>query len=110
LRFISAIEKSPQLITEITKNWTKLLEFSEKITVKDEEKFKILEKVSKELVKKYKQANTIDGVRVDWENGEWAIIRCSNTSPKISVRIEAVDKISLEKKKTEILKVLNKYI
>ncbi len=110
LRFITAIENNPSLIKEVTDNWPKLLEFSEKITVEDEQKFEILNKVSDQLVKIYPKANTIDGIRIDWKDGEWAIIRCSNTSPKISVRIEAVNKESLEIKKSEILGILNKFL
>lgn len=110
LRFITAIENNPTLIKEITAEWPDLLEFSEKITVEDERKFEILDQVAQELVQKFDHASTIDGVRIDWDDGEWAIIRCSNTSPKIAVRIEAIDEDSLETKKAEILEVLNKFL
>jgi len=110
LRFITAIENNPSLIEEVTEKWPKLLEFSEKITVEDERKFKILDKVAAVLAEKYEHANTIDGVRIDWDDGEWAIVRCSNTSPKISVRIEAINEESLNTKKFEILEVLNKFL
>lgn len=110
LRFIAAIETNPSLIDEITTKWPKLMEFSEKITVDDAKKFEILNNVASELVSKFEHASTIDGVRIDWSHGEWAIIRCSNTSPKIAVRIEAIDKASLENKKSEILEVLNKFL
>ncbi len=110
LRFISAIQKFPQLLSETLVHWPELLEFSEKFSVPDEEKFEILEKIREILTKKYPDADTTDGVRIEFGNLEWAIIRCSNTSPKISIRIEARDKKSLQAKKKELVGVLEKFI
>lgn len=110
LRFISAIQKFPQLLSETLINWPDLLEFSEKFTVPDEDKFEILDKIRGILVKKYPEADTTDGVRVEFGNLEWGIVRCSNTSPKISIRIEARDEKSLEEKKEILVGVLNKFI
>lgn len=88
IRFIEAIESNPELIDDVTKNWPALLEFSEKITVVDEEKFTIIDKIKVDVLKDYPEAITVDGVRVDWDDGEWVIVRCSNTSPKIALRLE----------------------
>jgi phosphomannomutase len=110
LRFITAIQNFPSLLSEIQVKWPTLIEFSEKFTVPDEEKFEILEKIRGILVEKYPDADTTDGVRVEFGNLEWGIIRCSNTSPKISIRIEAVDEKSLAKKKKELVGVLERFI
>ncbi|MBT3348925.1 phosphomannomutase/phosphoglucomutase [bacterium] len=109
LRFLAAVEKFPALLHEITVRWPDLLEFSEKISVPDEHKFEILEKVRAELSKKFKNLDTTDGVRWDGENGEWWIIRCSNTSPKIAIRIEARDAKSLDEKKSLLVKLVEKF-
>jgi len=110
LRFLAAVERFPALLAEVTVKWPDLLEFSEKIDAPDDQKFDILEKITKQLVQKFPTADTIDGVRIDWPNGEWAIVRCSNTSPKIAVRIEARDEESLEEKKELLVGMLEKLI
>ena len=113
LRFLSAVQDKPDLITEVRDKWPQLLEFSEKIDASDEEKFEIVKKVETRLIASLSgtdvTANSIDGLRLDWPNFEWAIIRCSNTSPKIAVRIEAKDQESLELKKNLILNTLKKF-
>lgn len=111
LRFLQAVESHENLVDGITKDWPNLLEFSEKLTVDDTEKFAIVDRVAKKLQDFYGAdfVSTLDGARIDYKaagkgvTGEWAIIRCSNTSPKIAVRIEAVDAKSLEEKKSVIL-------
>jgi phosphomannomutase/phosphoglucomutase len=114
LRFLQAVENDPSLIKAVTTDWPDLIEFSEKITSTDEMKFQIVEQVAAELQKTLKgtntELNTIDGLRLDFGNGEWAIIRCSNTSPKIAIRIEAKDNKSLEAKKELILTPLQSYL
>ena len=76
--------------------------------VADEEKFQILERFVSETKNIYPEANTVDGIRIDYGDLEWAIVRCSNTSPKISIRIEAKDESSLANKKEELLEILEK--
>jgi len=110
LRFISAVESNATLIEEVTNGWPHLIEFSEKFTASDETKFQILEKFTKELLKQFPDASTLDGIRIDFGDGEWAIVRCSNTSPCIAVRIEAKDEKSLEEKKVLLIGVLKKYL
>lgn len=112
LRFIQAIESNPQLIDEVTTHWPNLLEFSEKVTVADEMKFEILDQVKAKLLAADidGKINTIDGVRIDWADGEWAIIRCSNTSPKIAIRIEAKDEDSLDEKRMMLLGILESFL
>ena len=106
LRFLAAVEKFPALISEVTHKWPDLLEFSEKVSVSDETKFQVLEKMSEQLVQQFPKADVTDGVRIDWDDGEWAIVRCSNTSPKIAVRIEAKNEESLEEKKELLVGML----
>lgn len=113
LRFLEAIENNPDLITEITDNWPEMLEFSEKFTSPDEQKFEVLKNVTKQLISDFEnsdvQIDTIDGIRLDFGDQEWAIIRCSNTSPKIAIRIEARSAESLDEKKEMLVGVLEKF-
>lgn len=117
LRFIQAIESDPKLLDDVTQHWPQTFEVSEKITVDDDHKFEILEKVVAELKEAYPEASTLDGIRIDPGSGsgtgfgenEWAIIRCSNTSPKIALRLEAESQESLEEKKAELMGVLQQF-
>ncbi len=109
LKFITATQEKPSLLDEITTQWPKMKEYCEAVTVADEKKFQVLDHISETLLSQYKddpkvKLSTIDGVRIDYGNGEWAIIRCSNTAPMIRVRVEAKEEGSLEEKKSALLK------
>jgi len=109
LRFIQAIETNPELEIEVTTGWDELFEVSERMTVDDEKKFEIMDKIIIDLKEIFPESSTLDGIRIDFGNEEWAIIRCSNTSPKIALRLEARNENSLKEKKTILMDVLNKY-
>ncbi len=106
LRFIQSIEHNPELIAEVTTQWPKMLEISDRITVPDETKFQIIENAATALKREFPDASTLDGVRINFGKSEWAIVRASNTSPKIAVRIEAKDQESLESKQQTIMSKL----
>ncbi len=114
LRFLRAVQNHPELLKEVARGWPKLLEFSEKFDAPDETKFEVLENVKTQLIASLADKNvevtTLDGIRIDFGEGEWAIIRCSNTSPKIAIRIEAKDQKSLDEKKELLVGVLKKYL
>jgi phosphomannomutase len=79
-------EKKPlhDLVLEIPTYPTK----KEEIECADEIKFDVIKKLKQKLSKEYKQVNTMDGVRIDFEDG-WVLIRASNTSPIIRLTTEA---------------------
>ena len=110
VRFLAAVEYQPKLLDEVINNWPQMYEFSKKFEVSDEKKFLIIEQVTKKLKKYFKNIDTLDGARIKFEDNDWAIIRCSNTSPKISVRIEAKEKINLEKYKKILVTELEESI
>ena len=62
-----------------------------KLSCLDEHKFKVIESLKEKLSEKYKIID-IDGVRVNFSKTSWGLIRASNTSPYITVRIEAEEK------------------
>ena len=78
------------------------------IDVKEEKKFTIIEKFIKEqtLSKKF---NTLDGIRLSFDNG-WALLRASNTTPKLVLRFEANSQIQLETIQKDFLDELKKII
>ena len=52
--------------------------------------------------------NTIDGVRATFNDG-WALVRCSNTGPNITVRFEAETQERLEEIQKEFLSKIEEY-
>ncbi len=109
LRFLSAVQTNPLLLNDVTKDWPELYEFSEKVTVSDEKKFEMLERITNDIQKNFVDVNTMDGVRIDFGNGEWVIIRCSNTTPKIAIRMEFRTKENLEIQKAYFMGLLEKH-
>lgn len=61
----------------------------------DEKKFEQVKKFVKVLRKKGYKVSTIDGARIEFKNG-WALVRASNTAPKIKCRFEGETKSDLK--------------
>ncbi len=59
------------------------------------EQHEAVSKLSKDIDFPGSKINTIDGIRVDYENG-WGLVRASNTTPCLVLRFEANDKEILE--------------
>ncbi len=73
-----------------------------RIETKEAIKFKIVEEATKYFQKELGlNVNTIDGARVEFEDG-WGLIRASNTAPALVMRFEAVSK----KRLNEIKKLI----
>jgi len=79
-----------------------------RVYASDEVKFKIVEEVKKELVKRY-PVNDIDGIRVSYPKG-WALVRASNTQAALVLRYEADTPDDLEAIKKEVGKALERAI
>lgn len=67
-----------------------------KIEVSESEKFDVIDKLS--IIGNFGngKVNTIDGVRVDFDDG-WGLIRASNTTPCLTLRFEADDDTALQR-------------
>jgi phosphomannomutase/phosphoglucomutase len=59
-----------------------------KITVREEDKFALIEKLIAQGDFPNGKPTTIDGLRVDFSKG-WGLVRASNTSPALTLRFEA---------------------
>jgi phosphomannomutase/phosphoglucomutase len=66
-----------------------------KITVADKDKFQLIELLSKKIPFHPDNILTIDGVRVNFQDG-WGLIRASNTTPYLITRFEAINQLVLE--------------
>ncbi|MDD5040857.1 MAG: phosphomannomutase/phosphoglucomutase [Candidatus Peribacteraceae bacterium] len=74
----------------------------------DDRKFQIVESITGFFQKHY-PVNTMDGARIDFGGGAWSNIRASNTSPKISVCMEARSPEKLTEIESLILSHLQSY-
>ena len=79
-----------------------------KVACADNVKFSIVEKTTVIFQKKY-QCLTIDGVRIDFGDNAWGLVRASNTSPYLTLRFEALTKEKLEQVQDEVRKVLKQF-
>jgi len=78
-----------------------------RVSVSESEKWEITRKAKEFFVEKY-ETLTIDGVRVNFDDG-WALIRASNTSPKLVLRMESKTEKGLEKIKEIMRKAMNSF-
>ena len=59
-----------------------------KIAISDKKKYDFIKKMQQSAQFPNAEICTIDGLRVDYKDG-WGLIRCSNTTPSLTVRFEA---------------------
>ena len=78
-----------------------------RLNAPDDKKREIVEKVKKYALDKNYNCNTSDGVRVNYTDG-FALVRCSNTGPMITLRFEAKDQNTLESRKKEYMEIIEK--
>jgi len=88
-RMLKIISTSGQPASELFHRFPKTYTLPEmRPECSDLRKFEIIGRVAEYFKNKY-PANTLDGVRIDFGNGAWCGIRASNTSPRISITMEA---------------------
>ena len=95
-----------ELLDEIT-NYYNTPEI--KITVKDENKVEIVNKVKGYCHKNNYKTIEIDGVRIDFDDG-WALVRASNTGPNLTLRFEFTTEKRLNEIKDEFINLINSFI
>jgi phosphomannomutase / phosphoglucomutase len=74
----------------------------------DEKKFEIVRNITEHFTKDY-DCITIDGVRVNFGDRAWGAIRCSNTSPNLTLRFEAETPEKLQEIQKIMAEELKKY-
>jgi phosphomannomutase/phosphoglucomutase len=74
----------------------------------DTKKKDVVDRVSKFFAASH-PVNTLDGARIDFGDGAWAGVRYSNTSPCLSVCIEARSEEKLQAVEAEVLGHLRTY-
>jgi len=74
----------------------------------DDKKISVVEGATKHFQEKYPVV-TLDGARIDFGDGAWAGIRYSNTSPVLSICIEAQSQQKLDSVEREVLDHMRTY-
>ncbi|MFH1218633.1 MAG: phosphomannomutase/phosphoglucomutase [Candidatus Peregrinibacteria bacterium] len=74
-----------QLFNELPKTFTTP---ELRLPTSDDKKFEIVDRLVAHFTDKY-ECITIDGVRVHFDDNSWGAVRCSNTSPNLTLRFEA---------------------
>lgn len=110
LRMIELLSKTDKKCSELLDGVNKYFSTEElKFDAADDIKFEIVDKVKKYCEDNNYHILTIDGVRVVFEDS-WALIRCSNTGPNITVRFEAKTEERLKELQDEFTQLLNTYL
>lgn len=109
LRLIEILSNTNKKLSELLEGVSDYYIVPEiKIASRDEIKFFVVEKIKKYCIDKGYKIITIDGVRVEFDDG-WALIRCSNTGPNITAIFESISKNRLEEMKDEFIGLINEY-
>ena len=110
LRLIEILSKTDKKVSELLDGINRYYSTEElKFHAEDNVKFNIVEKVKQYCLDKNYDIITIDGVRVTFEDS-WALVRCSNTGPNITVRFEAQTEERLQEIQNEFTNLLNQLI
>ena len=90
LKIAEILSKTGRKLSEIVDEFPIFPKKRVPVDCPDDTKFDVIEKLKKKFSKQYKKVNTLDGIRVDFDDG-WVLVRASNTTPMIRVTSEAVD-------------------
>jgi phosphomannomutase/phosphoglucomutase len=71
-------------------------------------KFQVVDAVSRHFLSQYPDSLTIDGIRINFPDG-WALVRASNTSPYLTVRVEGKSNKAFENIKRIVSKKLEEF-
>ena len=106
-RIIEMLSKTEKSIAEICNELPMLFSTPElNINVTDDNKFKIIKEFT-DNCRLEGEKNTIDGLRLDFEDG-WGLIRASNTTPKLVLRFEGRSEEILNRIQNDFLNELTR--
>ena len=106
-RIIEMLSKNEKSMSEICNELPMIFSTPElNINVTDENKFKIIKDFTDNCRLEGKK-NTIDGLRLDFEDG-WGLIRASNTTPKLVLRFEGRSEEILNRIQNDFLNELTR--
>lgn len=107
LRVFEILSNTDKKCSELLSGYNKYFNTPEiKVATTDDKKWDIVSKVKEYVKGKAYEYLDIDGVRVKFNDG-WALIRCSNTGPNITMRFEAKTESRLNEIKNEFSNLVN---
>ena len=109
LKVAQLLSESNVKLSELVGLLPKYLTRRKVFDVPEEIKFLAVEELKAEYAKKGLRATTVDGVRVDLDDG-WFIVRASNTLPQIKTTFEAKDQRSLDKIENYVVNTLTEAV
>lgn len=109
LRLLKILKDSGETISKLCDEFPKVYQMPEKRPFcEDNAKSNIIDRVIKYFEKDY-DIETMDGARIDFGDGAWAGIRMSNTSPALSICIEARSEEKMKEVKMIVMEHLKSY-
>lgn len=100
-RFLEMLAKGKQTVSEMFAKIPQSLNTPElKLPIAEAEKFNFMDQLQKSAQFPSGVINTIDGLRVDYEDG-FGLIRPSNTSPYLILRFEAENQAAMQRIQNE---------
>jgi len=109
LQVLKILSSSGKTLSELFAAYPKVYQVPEiRPKCSDDHKTRIVNETIEHFQKDY-PVNTMDGARIDFGDGAWAGIRQSNTSPKISICLEARSEEKLVEIKNIVLDYLRSF-
>lgn len=110
LRLYEILSNSNKKCSNLLEGYTHYFNTPEiKVKTTDEKKWDIVSNVKEYVISKGYEYLDIDGVRVMFDDG-WALIRCSNTGPNLTLRFEAKTEERLKIIKNEFESLISKLV
>ena len=107
LRILSNSDQSlSEMVSSVSGKYSTSPEY--RVGCADNIKFVIVEQIIEHFLKFYPHSITVDGIRISFPDG-WALVRASNTSPKLILRFESYTPEGLERIKRIVLKKLKTF-
>lgn len=109
LRILKILKESGKTLSALCSEFPTVYQTPElRPNCPDDKKAEIVKRITEHFRAEY-PVNDLDGVRIDFGNGAWAGVRKSNTSPKLSICMEARSPEHLEEIETLVMEHLKTY-
>ncbi len=97
-RMCDIISKQNQTVTDLFAQYPDSINTPEiKVNVPEAEKFALVDRLIQSMGNvDQATVTTLDGIRIDYDDRAWVLVRASNTTPCLTVRFEAADQQRLE--------------
>jgi phosphomannomutase/phosphoglucomutase len=108
-RVLEILSKSEKKLSELLSDIPKIFSTPElRVACPEDIKFEVVENIA-EHFSKTNDVITIDGARIDFENG-WGLVRASNTQAMLVLRFEAANETSLSAIRSDVEDIVRRTI